>query len=350
MMNDNGPRILISRLSAIGDCVLTTPVLCALRKHFPSAHIAWVTEPGPASLLEGHACLDELIPVRKRWFKSPRHVRALRARLRQSRFEIAIDPQSLTKSALVGWLSGAQVRIGFDKPRGRELSRWLNCELVAPQADHLVDAQLELLEPLGIDAPSVEFQMPRQAAAEKKIDEMIRGLHLGCDFVVINPGAGWDSRLWPAERFGRVARHLGHEFQLPALVAWSGQRELAWAETIVARSGGHAMVAPKSSLPELVALMRRGRLFLGSDTGPLHIAAAVGTPCVSLHGTTRREASGPYGAQHIALQKRYQAGTSRQRRRADNAAMREIEVDTVVDACARVLQLRRSTRSTTQAA
>jgi ADP-heptose:LPS heptosyltransferase len=326
-------RILISRLSAIGDCVLTTPLLCALRDHFPNAHITWVTERGPATLLEGHAALDQLIVVPKRWMKSPAEVRQLRSKLRASRFDLAIDPQGLTKSSLITWLSGAQRRIGFLKPRGRELSRWFNRELVTPTQEHLVDAQLELLKPLGIGQLQVRFDLPVVPQVESKVDEILRGVHLGCDFIAINCGAGWDSRLWSTYRYGRVARCLGERHQVPSLVLWSGERERASAGEIVACSGGRAVLAPPTTLPELASILRRARIFVGSDTGPLHIASAGGTPCVGLHGTTRPEASGAYGTQHIHIQKRFHDGSSRERRRASNDAMLEIDVDTVVAAC-----------------
>jgi ADP-heptose:LPS heptosyltransferase len=338
IMNDlRVSRILISRLSAIGDCVLTTPLLCALRDRFPNSHIAWVTERGPASLLEGHDALDELIVVPKRWMKSPSGVRRLRSKLRASRFDLAIDPQGLTKNSLLSWLSGTRRRIGFDKPRGRELSRWLNSELVTPTKEHLVDAQLELLKPLGIEHPQVRFDLPVIAEVESKVDKMLRGAHLGCEFIAINCGAGWDSRLWSMYRYGRVARCLGERHQVPSLVLWSGERERASAEEIVSCSGGRAVVAPPTTLPELASICRRARVFVGSDTGHLHIAAAGGTPCVGLHGTTRPQASGAYGPQHIHIQKRFHDGTSRERRRASNDAMLEIDVDTVVAACETLL-------------
>lgn len=338
MSDQTSPRILISRLSAIGDCVLTTPLLCALRDHLPKAHIAWVTERGPAQLLEGHAALDELIVVPKRWLKSASEVRQLRSKLRASRFDVAIDPQGLTKSGIVAWLSGAKRRIGFDKPRGRELSRLMNRELVVPVNQHLVDAQLELLKPLGINSPNVRFDLPVVPEIENKTDAMIHRTHLGCDFAAINPGASWDSKLWSTYRYGRVARYLGERHELPSLVLWSGERERIWAEEIVACSGGRALLAPPTTLPELASILRRARMFVGSDTGPLHIATAGGTRCVGLHGTTRPEASGAYGPQHIHVQKRFQDGSSRERRRASNDAMLEIDVDSVVAGCEELLR------------
>ncbi len=330
-------RILISRLSAIGDCVLTTPLLCAIRDHFPDAHITWVTERGPATLLEGHQALDELIALPKRWMKSPTEVRQLRSKLRKHRFDLAFDPQGLTKSSLITWLSGARRQIGFHKPRGRELSRWFNRELVTPTNSHIVDAQLELLSPFGVYDSVVRFDLPIHPKVESQAEAILRSAHLGCDFVAINCGAGWDSRLWSTYRYGRVARSLGERHQLPSFVLWAGERERIAAEEIVACSGGRAVLAPPTTLPELAAVLRRARMFVGSDTGPIHIAAAVGTPCVGLFGTTRPENSGAYGAQHIHVQKRFQDGTSRQRRRANNEAMMEIDVDSVVEACEKLL-------------
>ena len=336
-MSEQRPRILISRLSAIGDCVLTTPLLCALRDHLPHAQITWVTERASATLLEGHPAIDELMVVPKGWLKSPAEIRRLRSKLRASRFDVAIDPQGLTKSTLVAWLSGAARQIGFHKPRGRELSRWFNRELVTPTKAHLVDAQLELLKPLGIQNAAVRFELPLVAEVENKVDAMMQAVHLGCAFVAVNPGAGWDSRLWSTYRYGRVARFLGERHQLPSFVLWSGERERAWAEEIVACSGGRAVLAPPTTLPELASVLRRARMFVGSDTGPLHIAAAGGTPCVGLHGPTRPEASGAYGAQHIHIQTRFHDGTSRERRGANNDAMLRIDVETVVAACEELL-------------
>ncbi len=330
---NSAPRILICRTSAIGDCILTMPMLCALRDHFPRAYIAWIVERGAAPLLKDHACLDQLIVVNKGWLKSPREILNLRRQLRDLKLDVAIDPQSLTKSSLAAWLSGAKDRIGFGKPRGRELSVWLNSQIIAPTVTHLVDAQLQLLAPLGVTEPRVRFAVPRDEAAEMTMHAALQTLHLGCPFTTFNVGAGWDSRLWPPQQYGRVAKHLGQRYRIPSLVVWSGDRERAWAQEVVAHSGGNAVLAPPTKLTELTALLRRSRLFIGSDTGPLHLAAAVGIPCVGLFGTTRPEESGPYGEQHTIVQTRYQDGTARQRRSAANDAMREITADSVCAAC-----------------
>ncbi|NLE38887.1 MAG: glycosyltransferase family 9 protein [Pirellulaceae bacterium] len=336
-MEASSPRILIVRLSAIGDVVHGLPMLCALRDHFPNAHLTWVVERRAAAVLRGHSALNELIELPRGWLKSGGEVWRLRRRLRRLRPEITIDPQGLTKSAVAARLSGARRRIGFGDEKGRELSRWLNNELVMASARHIVDANLQLLLPLGVTSPTVRFDVPETAPDAAAVDAMIARLTVGGRFAVVNPGAGWPSKLWPAERYGAVAAHLGDEHGLPTLVVWAGDEERGWAETIVAGSRGHARLAPPTSLTELAALCRRAALFVGSDTGPLHIAAAVGTPCVGLYGPMPAERNGPHGPQHVAIQKRTFEGTSRQRRAASSELMEAISVDDVCEACGRIL-------------
>ena len=334
---EKSPRILIARLSAIGDCILTMPLLCALRAHFPDAHLAWVTEPGPASLLAGHRCLDELLVVRKGWLKSPRDVWQLRRRLRARKFDVTLDPQSLTKSAAVAWLSGARRRIGFAAPRGRELSVWLNNELQPPAARYLVDCQWDLLRALGVAATPVTFAVPVDAAATHHVAAWLSSELAADTFALLHPGASWASKRWCPERFATVAAFLGARCSLRSLVAWAGDQERARAQQIVAESGGHAVLAPSTSLPELAAFLRRATLFVGSDSGPMHLSAAVGTPCVALFGPTRPEDCGPYGAGHVTVQEYYQTGTTRQRRQAANDALRAISAAQVCAACEQVL-------------
>jgi lipopolysaccharide heptosyltransferase I len=334
------PRILISRLSAVGDCILTLPLANAVRAHFPRAFIGWVVQGGPATLLEGHPAVDQLIVVKKGWLGSPAEFAAVRRTLRSLQFDITLDPQSLSKSAIAAWLSGAPRRIGLARPIGRELAPLLNNQVLTPRTTHVVERQLELLRPLGIATGPARFDIPVRPEARRFVQRYLDDFHLKNGYAVINPGAGWDSRLWPPDRYGRVARFLGETHRLPSVVAWSGAREQEWAETIVTRSGGHALLGPATTLPQLAALMASTRIFVGSDTGPLHLAAAMGAPCVSLHGTTEPKISGPYGQGHQVVQAFYQEGSSRERRKADNRAMRAITVEMVCEACVRVLRPR----------
>jgi heptosyltransferase-1 len=331
------PRILIVRLSAIGDVLHAVPTACALRREFPDAFLGWIVEGRTGELLKGHPALDEVIVVPRGWLKSAKTVWNLRKQLRALRFDTTLDLQGLSKSAIAAWLTGAKRRISYGGADARELSPWLNNELVEPETAHVVTRALEMLRPLGITEPQVEFNLPRVPAAEETADRMIAAAGLTGSFAVLNPGAGWPSKLWPAERFGAVARHLGRTHGLPGLVVWAGAQEKKWAETIVACSGGQARLAPPTSLVELAAILRRARMFVGSDTGPLHLAAAVGTPSVGLFGPVSEKRNGPYGEQNVTVQKMLLSGRSRERRNAGPESMLAIRIDDVIAACDRLL-------------
>ncbi len=335
--SDRAPRILITRLSALGDVVLTLPVATALRDRFPDAHLAWVVEPLSADLIRYHHAVDEALVVPKGWLKSPRFVFHLRDRLRARRFQWALDAQSLTKSAVLGWLGGVQRRVGFARPQGRELAPWLDTELIPRNSAHVVQAMLSLLRPFGIVEPRVEFGIPGTRASEVATERFLQNAHLGRGFAVLNVGASWKSKRWLPQRFGRVARYMGEHHDLPSVISWAGAFEQSLALRAQSHSGGHALLAPNTTLLQLVALLRRARLMISSDTGPLHLAAAVGTPCIGLYGPTRYELSGPYGPQHITLQVECPFHRNRRRRREDQSAMRVITVDTVCQAVADLL-------------
>jgi lipopolysaccharide heptosyltransferase I len=340
MIGCQSPRILIVKLSAIGDVVHAMPVACALRERFPGAFIAWLAEGRCGDLLRGHSAVDELIVVRRRWLKSPRQAWQLRGTLRRLRFDVSIDLQGLTKSAVAAWLSDARRRIGFAGEMGRELSAWLNNDRHVARLPHVVDRYLELLRPLGIDAPQVRFDLPHWPDAAATVEGFLAHSAVADRFAVINPGAGWPSKRWPPERFAAVARHLAATHGLRSVVVWAGALERQWAGEIAAASAGSAMPAPATSLVELAELARRATLLVASDTGPLHIAAAVGTPCVGLFGPMPAERNGPYGPGHIALQNAILTGPSRQRRRADNATMLAIGAAQVCRACDEMLHRR----------
>jgi lipopolysaccharide heptosyltransferase I len=333
-------RILIVKLSAIGDVVCGLPILCALRQRFPHAHISWLVEKAGGKLLAGHRALDELIVLPRGWLKYARLVWSLHTGLRRSRVDVVIDVQGLARSAIAGLISSARVRIGFASPEAREGSAWTYTHAVAPTAAHVVDRNLELLTPLGIHAAPAQFELPESATDKAWAVRLIRERRLEGGFAIINPGAGWGSKRWEMPRFAEVAYSLGATFRLPSLVIWAGVEEKAWAEQIAAASGGYASPAPPTSLTELASLCRRATLFLSSDTGPLHIAAAVGLPCVGLFGASSGSRNGPYGDKHIVLQKVELTGPSRMRRGADNEALRKITSEEVVAACGCLLNRR----------
>jgi ADP-heptose:LPS heptosyltransferase len=330
------PRFLICRLSAVGDTIHTLPLAVALRREWPSAWIGWVVEPGPSPFVAAHGVIDATFIAPKGFLKSPRRAWQLWRELRATRADVAFDPQSLTKSALCGWMSGARYRIGFAPPQGRELAPWLHTHSVKAQATHVVMRYLELLQPLGRTCTDAEtkFQLPHFPAAATKIDQWLHAAGLHQPLAVVNPGAGWDSKVWPAERYALVARQL----PLRSVVVWGNTREQRWAEEIVAGAAGNALLAPPTSLPELTELVRRARLFIGSDTGPLHIAAAVGTACAAVYGPTHRDVCGPFGPGHCVLQAAHDTlGSERKTAGLVSPAMLEVTAADLLASCHTIL-------------
>jgi heptosyltransferase-1 len=325
------PRVLIVRLSAVGDCVQTMPLACAVRQRWPDAHLTWVVEKGAAPLVAACDAVDSLITLPKGFAKSPALLFRLRRELRREQFHFSLDPQGLLKSGLVAWLAAAERRIGFARPTAREINPWFQTQHVVSHARHRVQQYLELLRPLAIDHSHVRFGLKIPNTAHAKLADFVNQPALRTGYVVLNPGAGWDSKRWPLDRYSELAQRL-HAHQTPCVVAWGGDQEHAWAKTIVEQSRGAAILAPPTSLIELSALLQRARLFVGSDTGPLHIAAALETPCVALFGASSAVACGPYGQSHITLQKAFDQSPGRRRPGSDNWAMRQITVEAAASA------------------
>jgi lipopolysaccharide heptosyltransferase I len=310
-------NIALVKLSAIGDVVHALPVAAALHAALPQARLVWIVERREAVVLRGHPALAEIVPVDTRGWRRARTPRAvaetahavaaLRRRLRAFRFDVAIDLQGLVKSGVLTAATGAALRIGFAAAHCREgLNALFTNQHVTPPpaARHIVDRYLALLEPLGAGAGAVEFVLPTDEAAEARIDESMMGAGLKPRdrLVVLNPGAGRPDKRWPIERFRALARKLVDEADASVLVTW-GPNERDDAYAIVAEdASGRASVAPPTSLDELLAVLRRASVVVAADTGPLHLAAGLGTRCVGLYGPTAAERNGPYGPAQRALE------------------------------------------------
>lgn len=336
MGNKQPTRILITRLSHIGDCILTLPVLSAIRSQYPEAFIAWAVESPSQKLLRHHPDLDEIIMIPKGWMSQPKCWSQVAKKLRSFRFDIVIDPQGITKSALLGWISGARIRVGGRGRWGRELSPLLNNRLVETKSAHVVDRSMELLAAVGIQKDllgSPRTGLPLCEQSVSTIAAWISNAGLDEPFVVINPGGSWASKRWEMDRYGVVASYLKREYQIQSVVVWANDQELEMANVIHAVDPEATIIAPATSLTELAALTSRSVFFIGGDTGPLHLAVSSGTPCVGLYGTTLPEESGAYGPEHLAIQKWYQAGSCRERRSAENDAMCDIHPSDVMEAC-----------------
>ncbi|MCX7806266.1 MAG: glycosyltransferase family 9 protein, partial [Planctomycetota bacterium] len=294
-------RILIVRLSAIGDGIHALPVLNALRAAYPRAFIGWAAHEALAGLLRGHPQLDaiHLVPrnlggglaaVLGAWRSALNEIRA-------ARYDTVLDLQGLTKSGLVAWGSGSGRRIGFGGKDSRELNALFMTERIVPsdRAVHVVDRNLEMLRALGIERPEVRFVLGVfDEEGARMAGFLDRTGASGCA-AVMSPGAGWETKRWPPARYGALAARLKSELGMTPILVWAGAGEKAMCEEAAAASGGAATIAPQTGLRELKELLARSRLFVGGDTGPLHLAAALGIPCVGIYGSSDEKRNGPYG-------------------------------------------------------
>ena len=308
------PRtIALVKLSALGDVVHATPVVEALADALPAARITWVVERREAALLRDHPRLEEVVTVDTRAWRRARTpeaalalfrtLRELRGRLRAKRFDVALDLQGLVKSGAVTAATGAPMRIGFAAGFRRERASGLftNRHVTPPpSAHHVVEQNLSLLAPLGVTPGRAVFRLPTREAAESRVEEFFAsaGLKPHGRVVVLNPGAGKPAKRWPVERFAELAARLGREAIGRVLVLW-GPGDARSARAIAEAPG--AVLAPPTDLDELIAVARRASIVVAGDTGPLHVAAALGTPCIGLYGPTSVERNGPYGPGHRTL-------------------------------------------------
>jgi heptosyltransferase-1 len=354
-------RILIIRLSALGDIIHALPLLAALRERWPGAFVGWLVEPAGAPLLEGHPLLNALHVVPKKELKTQTW-RALRGPAREllneikaRHYDVAIDAQGLTKSAAWGWLAGIPRRIVLARPDARELAPLLATETVQPhpEALHVVERNLELLRPLGIEPP-------RPAVFPVHLPETARARAatvLGDDptpLAVLACGAGWATKRWPPERFGRLARVLAERHGCRVALSWGPGEQPLVAEALRAAQAGapdfdaaalpagpgvHAL--PGVSFLELGAVIARARLVVGGDTGPTHLAAALGVPTVAMMGPLDARRNGPYGPlattiQH-AVPRRAPPWRNHRRWCDPRTRMEGIAVDEALAACAAAL-------------
>jgi heptosyltransferase-1 len=296
-------RILIVRTSSLGDVVHALPVLSALRRHLPGAHVGWVIEESLAPLLAGHPDLDEILTVRTRhWGREPftagtfGGVRRFVGALRRFEPDVVLDLMGNHKAGVVALLSGGRRRIGAGRIDRREPSSavWIN-EPVAAQGTHAVDRGLSLLAALGLPAEPADFAGARLLPGSPPAPPAA-----AAPFVLIHPGAGWGNKRYPPAWWGEAARRLLASTGLPARVAVAaGEEDLA--AQVAAASAGAACEVPAANLPALVALLRQARMALGGDSGPIHLAHALGTPVLMVMGPTDPARHGPYGAPERAL-------------------------------------------------
>jgi len=335
-------KILIVKLSSLGDVVHTLPALASLRGGYPDAEIDWLVEEESKSILQGNPLISHVVAIRKRGFRrAPGTTRSIVRWIRTRRYDMVLDFQGLMKSGIWLAISRGGRRIGFD--RGRELSHlFLNEKLPPYNRDrHAVDRYLDLARYAGGAGGAVKFPIFFNYREQERAFELLADGGIGRDdgFVVIAPKARWETKLWGAERFGETARKIVEESGLKVVVA-GGPNDRGYGEEIASSGEGIVNLAGMTTIKELAFLMKWSHLVVSVDSGPLHIAAAVGVPLVAIFGPTAPWRTGPYGENKIILTGGTECAPcfSRRCRTEDLACMSAVTVEMVMDGVATLLK------------
>lgn len=345
-------NILIVKTSAIGDVIHTLPVLNALRRKYPEARIDWLVEEAAADLVVGHPALDNVLVLRRKaWVRDLKQGRVLAVcqgfadfvkRLRATEYDLLIDFQGLLKSGVSVWLARAKRKVGFG--RGMEHAEgsylFLN-ETVSPVSMdlHAVIRGLLLLKAIGIENEEVVYDLPIGNEQRGKISQLLEaeGVDPARPLVVINPMTTWKTKHWKNERFAQVADQLLDRGM--NVVFSGGPQDVGAIEGIrAAMIGKAASLAGRTTLKDLAALYERVAVLITTDTGPMHLAAAVRTPVVALFGPTAPWRTGPFGSGHTILRAEIACSPCFKRFcNRNHECMEQITVDQVVQAAQTVL-------------
>jgi len=344
-------RLLIVRLSAMGDVIHALPAVQALRNAFPNAIIGWLIEERWAELLcaEGASrcgarsaqrplvdCVHtvDLKGWRNALFSIPTVERVARVwnDVRTARYEIAIDFQGAIRSAVLAQWSGAPVVLGAREAREAPAGLWYTRQATSRGA-HVIEHGLSLAESLvGRKLEALAVELPNDPEAEARIWRRLTDTGIR-EFAILNPGAGWGAKRWPADRYGQVAQGIAKSGVQSVVNYGPGEEELT--REVETASGGAAW-ALRCSISELIVLTRRAKLFIGGDTGPMHLAAALRVPVVAIFGPTDPARNGPYGTCSIVLRNPASATTHARHQRPDEG-MLAISVEDVADAARSLL-------------
>lgn len=334
MTHATAHRFLIVRLGSLGDVIHGIPVAAALRERFPAARIDWMVDPRYVDLLGLVSGLDACIPVDPR--RSPAALVSTLLSLRRVKYTAAFDLQGLLKSAVLARATGAWQTIGFSRPHLREgLARFFYTNAADPAGHtHVVFKNLALLGLLGAREMRPSFPI---AAPVTPVVEWLADRFGGDGYALINPGAAWPNKRWPAARFGALAAAVRESAGLRSLVLW-GPGEERLASAVAEASAGAAEPSPPTTILDLFGVARRARLMVSGDTGPLHIAAAMGTPIVALFGPTIAARNGPWSPADITIARTDRCSCLYRRRcRQSDACIDDIGLEEVVSAVHRRL-------------
>jgi heptosyltransferase I len=328
------PRFLLIRLGSMGDIIHALPAASALRDTFPTVRIDWAVEQKWQRLLEGNPDISEVISVDR---KTAGGLWGTIRKLRAARYDCAIDFQALYKSAILAYASRAPRRIGFQSSYAREgFAANFYTDRINPRGPHKVDHNLTLARHAGAGNSAPRFPFAISPEEEEVASRKLAAHNLD-QFFVLNPGGGWRSKCWPPHRYGELHEKLSAQYGWRGMVTY-GPGEENLAKELIAAAGKNPPAAILLGLGELMAVMRRAKFVVSADTGPLHLASALGAPVIGLFGPTDPARNGPYSSQDISVRNPHFSRTTYQRGDDFDPAMLSITVDQVFDAVAERLR------------
>jgi len=345
-------NILIVKLSAIGDVIHTLPALNAIRKHYQDAHITWLIEEAAYDIVAGHEALDRvLVSKRKRWLKDLRGPGCFAAAkeayffikdLRDTRYDLILDFQALLKSGILIALAKGNRKVGFG--RGLEHMEhsyiFLNERIPAVDMEHhALSRGLMLLNAIGIPTPEIEYKLPLSDNDRQKVLDLLKqyGFENPHRIVAVNPVAKWATKLWPNQKFARLIDSLIEQYDC-GIIFTGSLNDRPVIDDISCQMKGRAVnLAGETTLKMLAALYAEADMVVSTDTGPMHLAAAIGTPVVALFGPTAPWRTGPYGTGHQIVRVELECAPCFKRQCETTACMQQISVVQVLAAASKII-------------
>lgn len=343
--------ILAIRLSSLGDVLMTIPAARALKDHYPQSRLTWLVEGSVADLLAHQTFIDEVIrfprgsiqgALRSAQFsKATREMRAFLKKLRGGEYDLILDFHGIIKSALFSKMVRGKKTIGFGKTVAKEKSHlfYQNCVENDDKRLHKVERNMLIPRHLGIKGPIPAVRLETNPEAEKYIDEFFAREGITAPVFAINPfsSRGSTYKRWEMERYGELIRRMGQKKLGKTIILW-GPGEKGEARRLKERAGEETFLSCPTDVPQLLALLRRVTMYIGGDTGMMHLAVFAGTPVLAIFGPTDFKINGPYGPVHRIIRRDLPCSPCKNRDCKGRECLREITVDDVITGALEVLK------------
>ena len=339
--------ILILKLGSLGDVVHTMPLVNILRMKYPDARIGWAVEKKCFSLIENHPSVDEVIVFeRERSIKTIISFIKFICKIRDKKYDIIIDLQGNLKGGIITFLSGCRRRMGFKRGSSRveAISTLFTNRKISENGSHIIERNIGFARELanindtgctensqetGTNDSDISFKVQVKESAKRYVDDFLKSKNVyDKRLVIMHPGVTWETKRWPIENYAHLSNEIPKTFPGTAIMITAGPGEEELAEKC---RNGDTIIANQMNLSQLTALLSKCELFIGSDTGPLHLAAALGKRVIGLYGPTDPARNGPYGERNFALQVEIPCSNCWRKKCRSIKCMKEIKVSDVMD-------------------